>query len=95
MRRFPADFRTQWWASNFLTALVPIPGAVQRVRDVGGGELVVSALRAHIAHASTAHTSCEALYSMLEAGLASSIDVEAAAFLAAAALQTHPSDKDV
>ena len=70
-------------------------GAAQRIRDAGGGELVVSALRAHTADAGVARTCCMALYNMLEHGLASSIDVGAAASLAAAALRTHRSDETV
>ena len=102
MRRYPADFEIYpthglvlCWACYLLTRLVPEPDAVQRVRDVGGGELVVSALRAHITDAEVAHASCSALCSMLVNGLASSIVVEAAASLAAAAHRTHPSDEDV
>ena len=72
-----------------------VPDAAHRVYDAGGGELVVSALRAHTADAGAARACCMALYNMLEHGLASSIDVGAAASLAAAVLRTHRSDETV
>ena len=95
MRRFPADPEVQKWACGLLSHLVSVLNAAQRVRDAGGGELVVCAMRAHVANAKLAFPCCQALCEMLQQGLASSIDVEAAASLATAALRAHPFDKSV
>lgn len=97
MRRFPADASIQKTACYPLTFMLRASGAVQRVRDAGGAELVVCALRAHINDAVLVHACCLALDWMIVAGLGSSIsiDVEAAASLAAAALLQHPSDAGV
>ena len=94
-KRFPAKPLIQGWACNLLGHLVIVPDGAQRVRDAGGGELVVAALRTHAAHPGVAQACCLSLYNMLEHGLASSIDVEAAASLASAALRAHPSDEYV
>lgn len=95
MRRFPADGGLQHRACDHIIFLLQAPSALQRLRDVSGGELVVSTLRAHTADADATHMCCLLLAIMLDCGLASSIDFEAAASLAAAVLRAHPSDESV
>ena len=92
MQRFPDNAYTQKTVCGIFRSVLCEPDGVLRVREVNGGALVCTALRAHIADACVAADACWALSEMLKHELTASIDGTAAASLAEAARRAHPFD---